>query len=93
MGKGPERAYRRVRAVRFTAAMCIVDPMSIAAALGSIGFNCEPPPIAILVMIHPSVQLKRRVWAMLIRHRTSTGITAMAVSPLSSAHQPMCQVF
>ena len=41
----------------FTAAMCIVDPMSIAAALGLTGFNCEPPPVAILVMMHPFVRL------------------------------------
>ena len=74
-----------------TAAMCNVDPMSMAAAPGLTGFNSGRSPVVVL-----GITILRskggRVWAMPIVIFL-IGIAAGAASPLSSAHAPMDHVF
>ena len=90
-GKGSERTYRRVCAVRVHRCyVCIVDPMSIAAALGLTSCSCERSTVAILVRMHPSVRGQRRVWAMPIRYLTDRDNCRGSVTTVksASAHVP-----
>lgn len=74
----------------FIVAMCIVDSMSIAAAFGFTGFSSGRSPVVILVMIRSSVQVKRRVWAMLFPHLPNLDHCRGGVTTLNdaSAHEP-----
>ena len=77
----------------FTAAMCIVDPMSMAAAPTLTGFSSgRSPAVLFLGMAILHSMMSRRVWAMPIVIFL-IGIVARATSPLSSSHAPMDHVF
>ena len=75
-----------------TAAMCIFDPMSMAAAPTLTGFSSGRSPVVLLGMAILQSMMSRRVWAMPIVIFL-IGIAAKATSPLSSSHAPMDHVF
>ena len=78
--------------VGFTAATCILDPMSMAAAPMLTGFSSGRSPVIAsgIVILRPFVG--RRVWVML-SVIFLIGIAAGTVSPLSSSHALMDHVF
>ncbi len=80
-----------LQAAGFTAAICMVDPISIAAAAGLTIFKSGWPPVATFFMAYPPTGKKG------VGHASPSsclnGIADKAASPLSSAHQPMCHVF
>ena len=76
----------------FTAAMCILDPMSMAAAPTLTSFSSGRSPVVFLGMAVLQSMTNRRVWAMPIVIFL-IGIAAGATSPLSSSHAPMDHVF
>lgn len=73
--------------VGFTAAMCIFDPMSIAAAPTLTSLSSGRWPVVLLGIGNPPNNESGRVWVMPIVIFL-IGIAAGAASPLPSPHAP-----